>query len=391
MVEGLPTNAKKWSGAYLDRMREVGDPLADAVVTTLFEAGGVYSVWELMKTLIHNDHPTPDQLPAQMKSYLEATSKIPPADPRMVELGQRLFQRCGPEILMVLACYSLPASYAARKGVQVLYRTGYLNNRATHRAFETTQMVMDVLSPGGLVATGRGVRTAQKVRLMHAAVRRLLLTDPENPWDNDLGVPINQEDLAGTLMVFTYIIIDGLDKLGISTSEEERQGFLETWNTIARIMGIREEMIPANMGEAKTLCETIQLRQVECCPEGKAMTDALLKMLEHQYPPGPLRRWPATLMRHFLPHEVADGFEIPHHKFEEHLLQQAVELRSELDNVAGVVDRRLWILRRSALLLLRFVVTAELGGKRTPFILPTNLHHGWAQSHRIGVWEQLRR
>jgi hypothetical protein len=34
---------------------------------------------------------------------------------------------------------------------------------------------------------------------MHAAIRWLLQNDPERSWENELGVPINQEDLAGTL------------------------------------------------------------------------------------------------------------------------------------------------------------------------------------------------
>ena len=149
-----PTPAGKWTDAFLDQMRTIGDPLADGVVAELFKSGGVYRVWEVMKTLVQNDHPAPEQLPAQMRDYLAATTQIPQVDDRLILGGQRLFERCGVEMLMVLACYSLPASYAARRGVQVLYRTGYLNNRPNHRLFETTQMVMDVLVPGGL-ADGR--------------------------------------------------------------------------------------------------------------------------------------------------------------------------------------------------------------------------------------------
>ena len=378
--------AEKWTNTFLDEMREAGDPPADSVVTGLFESG-TYSAWDLMKTLVGNDYPAPDQLPPQLKDYLESTSRIPPVDQTTVAGGQRLFERCGPEILLVLACYSLPSSYAARKGVQVLYRTGYLNNRANHRLFETTQMVMDVMVPDGLNSSGRGVRSAQKIRLMHAAVRRLILTDAETPWDKDFGVPINQEDLAGTFLVFTRLIIDGLHRLGIVTSPEEDQGFLETWKVIGRLMGIQESMIPATMAEAKTLCDLIQTRQVQTCPEGKAMNDALLQMLEGKMPPGPWRSWPAALMRFFFPPHVADGFELPHHGLEERLLESASEFRNEI----GTHDPRLWAIRKCALLVMQSFVSAELGGKRTPFILPTNLHHEWAKSHRISVWDQLRR
>jgi len=57
----------------------------------------------------------------------------------------------------------------------VLFETGELYQRPNRRVFETLQMVVDVMSPGGLAAEGRGSLTALKVRLMHAAVRKLLL------------------------------------------------------------------------------------------------------------------------------------------------------------------------------------------------------------------------
>ncbi|HTX39849.1 MAG TPA: oxygenase MpaB family protein [Bryobacteraceae bacterium] len=384
------TPAGKWTDASLDQMRTIGDPLADGVVAELFESGGVYRVWEVMKTLVQNDHPAPEQLPAQMRDYL-AAAEVPHVDDSLILGGQRLFERCGVEILMVLACYSLPASYSARRGVQVLYRTGYLNNRPNHRLFETTQMVMDVLVPGGLSPDGRGVRTAQKIRLLHAATRRLILTDPERAWSDELGLPINQEDLAGTLMVFTYIIMDGLAKLGITAAPEEQQGYLEVWKVISRIMGIREELIPATMPDAKELCDTIQRRQVEPCPEGKAMNDALLQMMEHVMPPGPWRKWPAALMRHFLPPDVADHFGLPHYDFQEHILEDAARFRSELDTKGGHIPPKLWLMRKFGLLFMESVVKLELGGKRTPFIIPTSLHHGWAQAHMAAAADPPRK
>jgi hypothetical protein len=381
----------KWTDAYLDQMRQTGDPLADDVVAKLFESGGVYRVWDLMKTLVQNDHPAPEQLPPELQGYLAATSRLTPVDGSLTGGGERLFLRCGPEILVCLGFYSLPASYAARKGVQVLYRTGYLNNRANHRLFETTQMVMDVMVPGGLSADGRGIRTAQKIRLLHAATRRLIVNDSENPWDEELGVPINQEDLAGTLMVFTHIILDGLAKLGITVGPEEAQGYLEVWKVIARIMGIQEALIPATPDEAKELCDTIQQRQVEQSPEGKAMNDALLQMMEHHMPPGPWRHWPAALMRHFLPPAVADGFSLPNYKFEEHVLEHLAQERQELEASGGDLPIKLRLVRKFALSFIQSLVSMELGGKRTPFVIPTSIHHGWAKAHTAGVWEQLRR
>ena len=169
----------------------------------------------MLDGLTRNDGIPSADLPPAVRDYLATTSLLPPFDPAAVAAAQALFARHGPEILVVLGFYSLPASYMAKKGAQVVYRTGYMAKRPLRRVFETVQMVIDVLSPGGLEPAGAGVRTAQKVRLMHAAVRHLLTHDPARPWEEDLGVPINQEDLAGTLMTFSCLVLEGLGRLGI--------------------------------------------------------------------------------------------------------------------------------------------------------------------------------
>jgi hypothetical protein len=393
----------RWNDTMLDQMRQMGDPLADNVIQALFERGGVYAVSNVMKTLVSNDYPTPEQLPDELRDYLDTTSRIAPADTAILEGGQRLFENYGPEMLLILATYSVPASYAAEKGVKVLYRTGYLNNRANHRLFETTQMVMDVMTPGGLESTGRGVRTAQKVRLMHAAIRQLMLTDPENPWDRNamsaseakcmtaLGVPINQEDLAGTFLTFTYLIMDGLAKLGIHVAEAEQESYLDTWKVIGRLMGIQAAMIPATMVEAKTLRDTIFNRQIRVGPEGTLMTEALIKMLEGHMPIWPLTRWPAALIRFFLPPDVASGFGIPTRGPELQLLGRFVAGRRQRRPAAAGVRRRSWLFRKLSLMVVNAVVSAQLGGKRTAFILPTKLNQEWSRSRRMSVWQQLRR
>ncbi len=58
--------------------------------------------------------------------------------------------------------------------------------------FETAQLVVDGMTEGGLEPHAQGVRTAQKVRLMHAATRYMFRHDPEDQWDaHALGQPIN--------------------------------------------------------------------------------------------------------------------------------------------------------------------------------------------------------
>ncbi len=60
------------------------------------------------------------------------------------------------------------------------------------------------------------------VRLFHASVRRLILNDPAMHWDADeLGMPVNQEDLLGTLIVFSLVVIDALEKFGVDVRSEK--------------------------------------------------------------------------------------------------------------------------------------------------------------------------
>src|SRR5262249_12839023 len=153
----------------------------------LFAHGEVDAVNRLFDGLARNDGIPSADLPPVVRDYLARTSP-PPFDPGAVAAAQALFARHGPEVLITLGFYSLPAAYMARKGVQVLYRTGYMGKRPLRRVFETVQMVVDVLSPEGLAPAGSGVRTAQKVRLMHAAVRHMLTRDPARPWEEELGV-----------------------------------------------------------------------------------------------------------------------------------------------------------------------------------------------------------
>jgi hypothetical protein len=366
----------RWTDAFLDGMRQTADPPADRAIQAVFASGDRAAVQAVLDTLTRNDGIVPEALPSAVREYLEALPEIPaPEEPLIIE-GQRLFAEHGPEILMVLACYSLPAAYASRKGVQVLYRTGYLAQRTNMRLFQTSQMVIDVMTPGGLGPTGRGRVTAQKVRLMHAAIRHLLQSDTANPWPAEFGVPINQEDLAGTLMTFTHLIRDGLEKLGVGAHWPP--GYLNVWQVVGRILGIVDDLIPANPDEATQLCGIIQRRQIDPSPEGRALTTALLEMMAHYSPPL-FKGMPAALVRLFLPETVADGLGVPKHRLDQQLVNLGVRAEEALDTLTGS-DLRQHHFRTYGTHVVEMLIRAELGGRRPDFRIPTELHDTWQLS-----------
>jgi hypothetical protein len=369
-------------------MRSVGDPIADAVITQLFEDGGTVVVNDLMRKLIENDGLPPEQLPPIVRDYLESTADVRGLDSQNVALGEKLFGRLGPEMLAVLGFYGLPMDYAAGKGVQVLYRTAYLAKRPLRRVLETTQMVVDVMARGGLGPHGKGVITAQKVRLMHAAVRHLIQHDSKAPWDTaELGMPINQEDLAGTLMTFAYIVLAGLERLGFEVSEVEREAYFQCWMVIGRIMGVREDLIPANVALGRSLAWQIFQAQGLATTQGQDLASALIKGYQ-QLLPHPLHGMPASMMHFFLQPEaltgrnIAEMLRVPPPDWTLGVTRFAVGVDEFLakhgignplaSEMAGMVGRE----------LINGFLHVERAN-RAPFSIPTDLQEEWA-SH----WEE---
>lgn len=367
-----------WTDAFLDRMRQQGDGPADRAVAALFARHELLSVQRLMDHLVRNDDVARAELPAEIQQYLDTIPDVPAPAHAAVIAGQKLFAEYGPEMSMVLACGSLPAAYAARKGVQVLYRSGYLADRANRRVAQTAQMIIDVMTPGGLEPGGRGRRSAQKVRLMHAAIRYLILHDTQRPWDDECGVPINQEDLAGTLMTFTVAILRGLKALQIELTPDQSQSYLEAWRVVARMMGIVEELIPKTVADADILCDLIYRRQNAPSPEGRLMTEALLRMMKAHVLP-PFQHLPAAMMRHLLPPGVADSLGIPERAFEAELVKAGVAVGHTVDRLTGGAARRK-LFRSFSIQLLEALAFAESGGRRTRFHIPMDLRDSWELS-----------
>jgi hypothetical protein len=366
----------RWNDAQLDAMRQTQDPVADPVVAALFAAGQVDAVNSLMKTLVENDGLPPGALPASVADYLAATGGLPDwADPVKIAAGERVFWRYGPAIIAALTCYALPFCYAGRKGVQVLALTARLTSNPARRVIETAQMVVDVMRPGGLGAVGSGIRTAQKVRLMHAGVRCLIGRYPG--WKPEFDLPINQEDLAGTLLSFSSITLDGLERLGYALSSDETEGYLHAWKVAGHILGIRPEMLPTDNADAAALAARIAARQFAACEEGQYMTRALVQMLQHVVPGDLFDAVPETLMRHFLGDRTADLLAVAPARAAEILLgplELLVRAGSTLVHSSSEIAR---LHERFGRALIEGIVLVGRGGKRIPFTVPTELLQAW--------------
>src|SRR5688572_9143711 len=281
--------------------REIGDPLADEVIDAVFRTGEIDAVRQLLRYLVDNEElPNPgipasgltSEVLAEITRFLDLSQKsLLPLDSARIGRGEEFFADHGPEILMILAMYSLPASYTAKRGVQVLAQTKRLESHPMRRLIETTQMVVDVMSPGGLSLAashqnhGKGVRSAQKVRLMHGAIRRMILERYGQDWVKKYGVPVNQMDLLGTLMTFSSVVLDGLRVLGVEPAAAGQDAYLYAWRAVGRLIGVQDELIPSTIAEAAHLTSVIRTSELGRCDEGIEMTRALVATLEKQVEP----------------------------------------------------------------------------------------------------------
>src|SRR5690606_24363736 len=204
-----------------------------------------------------------------------------------------------------------------------------------------------VMAPSGLTIGksalyhGKGIRTAQKVRLMHAAIRRLLLERYGEKWVQDYGVPINQMDLCGTLMTFSAVILDGLSMLRVELTSEEQDAYLYAWRAVGSIMGIDPVLIPHTVEGAHELTSVIREAEIGRCPQGVELTSALVGAYQGLIEPKWLRGLPVALMRRFLG-AYADVLEIPRAGFTSILVTILIFVSGALDTVL----RRSRLLRR---------------------------------------------
>jgi hypothetical protein len=316
----------RWTPELLASLRADMDPLADRTVAAIFGSGEVEQVNTMLSALIRGVDVPVAELPPIVQDYLVESARLPLwADPAKIAVGEQLFGEFGISSCTTLACASLPECYMMKNGIHVLAMTQRLKQHAQRRVLETAQMIMAVMFPGGLKPNGVGVRTAQKVRLMHAAIRFLILhpAAPARPpgnladvmlqeaWNPAFGQPINQEDLLFTLMTFSHVGVRSLDRLGANLTSEQKDAYIHCWNVTGFIMGIREDLLPKDHVEAEALFEVIKKEQGGGTPEAREMEASLLGFMEGLIPAGPLRRLPAYMTRKLIGTATSDTLGVP--------------------------------------------------------------------------------
>ena len=266
--------------------RGQGDVLADAALPILTGPAGDAGGTDLLARLeaAATGHSTPNPQVTQLWEQIHGAVPLqswPSAE--QVRRGQAVFYRYAPQILASLLHFSLAGGFSSPRISRVLNLASYLvppmgstpegeapriseksNNRSFKRLMETTQFVVDCMGAGALETGGEGWAAAVRVRLLHTTMRKRILDKSRSEWkslghsiyDERIdGIPISQEDMAGTLTAFSTAPLTGLIKHGVNPTLQECEDYTALWRVIGYYLG-----------ESQLVLQILFLRWEQCTP-----------------------------------------------------------------------------------------------------------------------------
>ena len=326
--EVKPAKHSRYSDEVLEKLRHEADPITDALIEEL--ANQAMNGTERIQTLLHDltasntldrtDHPQ------AVGEWIDLVSVLPAAmNPAKIDRAARFFRRHSFLMTLIFGTSSLLEAYACPRGVQVLATTYRLEQDPYRRLGETLQWILLIQDPRGWAVGGTAVNAVLKVRLMHAAIRYLILTHRSEsgaPWNQDVyGVPICGEDLLGMLMGFAAVPIRDLPKLDVGIGREDAEAQIHLWCVVGALIGVNAEFLPNSLREARELVETIEARQqhkaredpqcADACEKGKGFAAALVEFHRSLAPGTSFDGYAIDVMRDLAGDQLCDWLGIP--------------------------------------------------------------------------------
>jgi|WetSurMetagenome_2_1015567.scaffolds.fasta_scaffold91610_3 hypothetical protein len=317
--------ASRWTDEFLDQLRRESDPKADDAVEQIIRDGEAQGIGVLFGRMDVNDEIPPVVHFPLLATFFGTSGRLPAdVDIDRIHRGEDVFQAHAFTGALALLAKSLPEGYQAPNLSIILNISGDLQTHTYRRLLGTLQTVINVSTCHGFQDEGRAVITAQKLRMLHAGVRHL--TRRYRPdYEARYGVPVNQEDMLGTVLGFSLLVIEGWRTLKIGLTQQEEEDFLYLWLVFARMMGIHPAgkhestaYIPVDVADASDFYRAYERRHYvdgSRNPDGLALASANLSMLEGLVPPSlglfGFRRLPCLYMNELMGEEACARLRLP--------------------------------------------------------------------------------
>ena len=297
--------------AALDR---VGDELADRTVATLFERGEMAKFNNLMRWFNTSGLPLPPGLPDAAREYLEET-RLPPdwVDWEVMERGRLFLADNDVHISTALAFFAMPVVCAIPPVARLMSSTHGLKY-PSRRMAATGQLVVYLTQPNAFEPGGRFIPAAQKVRLLHAAIRHHLVR--EGMWDDANAAPISQQHLIGGQIAFAIGGADALYRLGIHMTEEGVEAFFYAWRVVGAMLGVDQAASPPDTASGRVFWDAYLLRNLGPSREGAELMRGLIAMYQAGVPGTLLDPLVPAMVRYLVGDTTADWLEVPRSRWD---------------------------------------------------------------------------
>jgi hypothetical protein len=221
-----------------------------------------------------------------------------------VKIAQVFFDEESNLYMALLGFYALPYCYAFADGAQVLVRSKRIIEDIGRRLSETALFLLDSFRPGTFLDDNQSLLTLAKVRLIHAFSRHFV-SHYAKDWQPEWGTPINQEDLMGTNLAFSLMVMRGMEKLDKFPGTEVHEAVLHYWKIIGHYLGINTDYWPETAKEAYEMEKLIRKRNLKPSEAGEILTRSLLRFFEKNIPDKNLTAFSETMVAYFLGKEAS--------------------------------------------------------------------------------------
>ena len=213
--------------------------------------------------------------PPALRKFFETVESVPSwVDWEQVERGAEVGRWLGQNAADILLPLSLIGGYRYGGPTDLLVATGGLVGDATmRRVGETQKWTVSVTRPGAMRRNGEGYALTLHVRLMHALVNESFASR----WDvARWGMPINQSDQAGTLSLFSGVLLLGSRGLGVRITREDSLAVMHLWRYIGWLMGVDEHWLVETEREQHRMNYHILLAQDDISEAGPQLAQAIV-------------------------------------------------------------------------------------------------------------------
>ncbi|WP_370961884.1 oxygenase MpaB family protein [Amycolatopsis sp. cg9] len=286
------------------------DDEVDRLMAGVLDTGQVPAVNTALRSWVDNSDPLPTGLPAELATYLQQVNRLPSwADAAKLRRAADFNRRKDTYLFMLYGLGSgIMSTVIPREAKSVYWSAGGANMQ--DRAAKTFTFGYDLSDLDAFQPSGQFVVTANKTRLVHAAVRHLLPQSPHWRAVADEQIPISNGDILVTFHSLGTYVHRKLLEWRVPMSAADEEAFLHQWQVAIHLLGVRDEFIPKTWAEADAQSTRVLTPLLSPTTEGKELAEDLLG-LTAQIDLGVTRGFLNEFVRYVLSDAVGDWLGLP--------------------------------------------------------------------------------